>query len=328
MTNISRRAFWSAIAAATISPALPVCAQSPAAWPEKPIKIVVPFPPGGGADFLGRLLALKMGEGLKQSIVVDNKPGAATTIGSDAVAKSSPDGYTLLLLLRDMSINPSLMPSLPFDTLKSFSWIGKVGDTPFVLVVNPEVQAKSVAELAGLAKAKPGTVSYGSLGVGGLAHVCMEAMQQHLGIKLLHVPYKGAGPALQAAITGEVAVTIAALTGAMPFIREGRLRALAVGAATRAPQLPDVPTIGEAGGADTILPQYYGLAAPTGTPSPIIERLSAELKRVLAQSDVAEKLVQNGIFPAFSTPPELGSIIASDIGRFSKIVKSVGITLQ
>lgn len=331
MTDLTRRTFTAALAASTaaVSTAWPVLAQAPATWPEKPIKMVIPFPPGGGTDFLARLLGQKMGESLKQAIVVENKPGAATTIAADIVAKSAPDGYSLLMMLRDMSINPSLMPDLPFDTLKSFSWIGKVGDSPFVLVVNPSVQAKSVSELVELAKAKPGVLSYGSLAVGGLAHVCMEAMSQHLGIKLLHVPYKGAGPALQAAITGEITMTLAALTGAIPFIREGKLRALAVGATTRAPQLPDVPTIGEAGGgAETILPQYYGLAAPAGTPAPVIERISAELKKALELPDVAEKLVQNGIFPAFSTAAELRQLIATDIERFAKIVKTVDIKLQ
>ncbi len=331
MTDLTRRTFTAALAASTAaaSMAWPAVAQAPATWPEKPIKLVIPFPPGGGTDFLARLLGQKMGESLKQAIVVENKPGAATTIAADIVAKSAPDGYTLLMMLRDMSINPSLMPDLPFDTLKSFSWIGKVGDSPFVLVVNPSVQAKTVTELAELAKAKPVQLSYGSLAVGGLAHVSMEAMSQHLGMKLLHVPYKGAGPALQAAITGEITMTLAALTGAIPFIREGKLRALAVGATTRAPQLPDVPTIGEAGGgAETILPQYYGLAAPAGTPAPVIERISAELKKALEQPDVAEKLVQNGIFPAFSTAAELRQLIATDVERFAKIVKAVDIKLQ
>ena len=329
MTTLSRRGFSLALAGAAVSPATGAFAQGAGAWPDKPVKLVVPFPPGGGADFLGRLLAQKMGEGLKQAIVVDNKPGAATTIGSDAVAKAAPDGYTLLLLLRDMTINPSLMKDLPYDTLKSFAFAGMVGEGPFVLVVNPLVPAKTLAELVALAKAKPGQVSYGSLGVGGLAHISVEAMKQHLAIDLLHVPYKGAGPALAATVSGEVQATLAALTGAIPLLRENRVRAIAVGADKRAPQLPDVPTVAEAGGGtDTVLPQYYALAAPAGTPRPIIERLNAELKRVLEQPEVAEKLVGAGIAPAWSTPEAHAQRMAADVAHFERIVTSVGITMQ
>jgi tripartite-type tricarboxylate transporter receptor subunit TctC len=327
MIEVSRRVFAGALAITVVMPNTAATAQAP--WPEKPIKLVVPFPPGGGADFLGRLLAQKLGESLKQAIVVDNKPGAATTIGADAVAKAAPDGYTLLLLLRDTAINPSLMPALPYDTLKAFSWIGKVAEGPFVLVVNPQVNARTLAEFAALAKAKPGTVSYGSLGVGGMGHISVEAMARHLGINLLHAPYKGAGPALAATVSGEVQATLAALTGAVPFIRDGRLRALAVGADRRAAQLPDVPTVAEAGGGkETVLPQFYAMAAPAGTPAPIVERLSAELKRVLAEPEIIEKMTQGGLTPAFSTPAAFKSEIEADVARFARLVKEIGVTMQ
>lgn len=313
---------------AALVPAIDANAQTGTAYPTRAIKLVVPFPPGGGADFLGRLISHKMGEALGQAMIVDNKPGAATSIGSDAVAKAAPDGHTLLLLLRDMSLNPSIMASLPYDTLKGFTWVGKVAEGPFVLVVNPSVPANSVADLIKLAKHKPGTISYGSLGVGGLAHVSMEAMMRHAGINMLHVPYKGAGPALQAAVSGEVAVTLAALTGAVPFIREKRLRALAVGSDKRASQTPEVPTISEAGGGDTIFPQYYALAAPAGTPAPIVERLNAELKRTLEAPDIIEKLVANGLTPAYSTSAAFGAEMANDVTRFGKLIKEIGIQPQ
>lgn len=328
MRTLSRRHVTGGLAVSALMPGASVFAQSDATYPTKPIKIVVPFPPGGGADFVGRLLAQKLGEGLRQSMIVDNKPGAATSIGSDAVAKAPPDGYTLLLLLRDMSLNPSLMQSLPFDTLKSFAWIGKVCEGPFVLVVNPSVPAKTVAEFAALAKSKPGAISYGSLGLGGFAHISMEAMALHLGIELLHAPYKGAGPALQAAVTGEVSATLAALTGAVPFILDGKIRALAVGSERRARQLPDVPTIREAGGGDTIRPQYYALAAPAGTPRPIIDKLNAELKRVLTLPDVIEKLEQNGLDPTYSTAEAFQTEITNDVAHFGKLIKSLGIKAQ
>jgi len=328
MSYVSRRTFTASLFS-TLVPAFKVSAQTGAAYPDRPIKLVVPFPPGGGSDFLARLLAQKMTDTLRQSIIVDNKPGAASTIGTDAVAKAAPDGYTLLLVVRDMGINPSTHASLPFDTLKSFAWIGMAAVGHYVLVVNPSVPANSVAELAALAKAKPGSMSYGSLGIGSLGHINVEAMKQRLGIDLLHVPYRGAGPALNATVSGEVAVTLAAITGALGFIRDGRLRALAVGSETRISQLPDVPTIGEAGGgADTLLPTFWGFAAPAGTPQPFIERINAELKRALALPDVEEKLTQNGLVAAYSTPGALGTAMANDIAHFSKLVKSIGITPQ
>jgi tripartite-type tricarboxylate transporter receptor subunit TctC len=311
-----------------LAPSVDAVAQTGANYPNRAVKLVVPFPPGGGADFLGRLLSAKMGEALGQPMIVENKPGAATSIGSDAVAKSAPDGHTLLLLLRDMSINPSLMSSLPYDTLKSFAWVGKVANGPFVLVANPSLKVKTLSELVELAKSKPGSISFGSLGVGGLAHISTELMVRELKIDLLHVPYKGAGPALQAAVGGEVGLTVAALTGAVPFVNQGRLVALAVGADKRAPQLPDTPTISEAGGANSILMQYYALAAPAGTPKPIIDRLNAELKRTLKAPDVVEKLQQNGLWPAYSTPEGFAAEMASDVAYFAKLIKAFGIKTE
>lgn len=329
MSLVSRRVFTASLFASALVPATRVEAQTGSSYPNRPIKLIVPFPPGGGTDFLARLLAQKMSEGLRQPIVVENKPGAAATIGADAVAKAQPDGYTLLMVVRDMGINPSIYQTLPYDTLKSFAWIGQAAVGHYVLVVNPSVPANSVAELAALAKAKPGTIAYGSLGIGSMGHINVEALKQRLGIDLLHVPYKGAGPALQATVSGEVAATLAAFTGAIPFVREGRLRALAVGSDKRAVQLPDVPTIAEAGGGtDTLLPTAWGFAAPAGTPMPIIEKVNAELKRALALPDVIEKIAQNGLEPAYSTPEALATVMANDVAHFGKLVKAIGITPQ
>ena len=329
MSRMTRRLFATSLGLCALVPASTALAQSPAAYPDKPIKLIVPFPPGGGTDFLARLLAQKMGDGLRQAIIVENKGGAAATIGADAAAKAPPDGYTLLMVVRDMGINPSIYKELPYDTLKSFAWIGQAAIGHYVLLVNPSVPAKSVAELVALAKAKPGSVTYGSLGIGSMGHINVEALKQGLGIDLLHVPYKGAGPALQATVSGEVAVTLAAYTGSIPFVREGRLRALAVGSQTRAVQFPDVPTIGEAGGgAETLLPTAWGFAAPAGTPKPILERINAELKRVLALPDVAEKIVQNGLEPAYGTAEELADLMETDVARFAKLIKAIGISPQ
>lgn len=300
-----------------------------AEYPAKPIRLIVPFPPGGGSDFLARLLGPKLTEGLKQPIVVDNKSGAAGAIGAEAGANAPADGYTLLMVVRELGVNPSIYKSLPYDTLKSFTWICKAAEGPYVLVANPALGISTLDDLVKLAKAKPGTISYGSLGIGSMGHINVEALKQHLGIDLLHVPYKGAGPAIAATVQGEVNLTLPAFTGALPFIKDGKIRPIVVGTAKRNPQLPDVPTVGEAGGGtDTLLPTHWGFAAPAGTPRPIVDRLNAEFKRALSLPDVREKMESAGLFPVHSTPEELSAIVASDVERFAKLVKSIGITPQ
>lgn len=327
MSLLSRRTVTAGLGLTIVPPAIQASAQP--AYPDRPIKLIVPFPPGGGSDYIARLIGPKLTESLKQAIVVDNKPGAAATIGADAAAKAAADGYTLLMVVRDMAINPSIYGSLPFDTLKSFSWICKAADGPYVFVVNQAFPAKTMADLVAMAKAKPGSISYGSLGIGSMGHINVEALKQALGIDLLHVPYKGAGPALAATVQGEVQATLAAFTGALSFVRDGKLRALAVGTDKRVSQFPDVPTIAEiGGGSETVLPTYWGFAAPAGTPRPIIERLNAEFKRVFALPDVVEKLNQAGLFPVHSTPDELDALMRKDIPHFQKLVKSIGIQPQ
>lgn len=330
MTNAFRlvrvAALSVAIAGTILASGTSVLAQPAASYPDRPIKLVVPFAPGGSSDFTGRLIAQKMSEGLRQPVVVDNKPGANGNIGADAVAKAQPDGYTILLAPREMGINPHLYQKLPFDTLKSFAWIGMATEGHFVLVVNPKVEAKTLAELIALAKAKPGSIAYGSIGMGSVSHLNVEALKQKQGIDLLHVPYKGAGPALAATVSGEVAMTIAAIPGAIGFIRDGRLKALAVGSPQRLPQLPDVPTSAEAGaGADGFMPTFFGLAAPAGTPPAIVDKLNAELKRVMALPDVVEKLNVSGLTAVSTTPEAFGAVIAKDIERFGALVKAIGI---
>ena len=327
MALLSRRKVAAGLGLSMLAPAIQTSAQS--VYPERPIKLIVPFPPGGGSDYIARLIGPKLTDGLKQAIVVDNKPGAAATIGADAAAKAAPDGYTLLMVVRDMAINPSIYDQLPFDTLKSFSWICKAADGPYVFVVNPAFPAKTMGELVSMAKAKPGSISYGSLGIGSMGHINVEALKQAFGIDLLHVPYKGAGPALAATVQGEVQATLAAFTGALPFVRDGKLRALVVGSDKRVAQFPDVPTVAEAGGGnETVLPTYWGFAAPAGTPRPIIERLNAEFKRVFALPDIIEKLNQSGLFPVHSTPDQLAALMQKDVAHFKALVKSIGIQPQ
>jgi tripartite-type tricarboxylate transporter receptor subunit TctC len=296
-------------------------------YPTKPIKLVVPFSPGGASDLTARTLAQKMGDSIGQPIVVDNKPGANGVLGIDAVAKSPPDGYTILLTDRgSLTVNPSLYAKLPYDPVKDFSYIGVATDGPYVLVANPKLGVTSVKDLVALAKSKPGTVNYSSFGIGSMAHLNLEAFNHRMGTDMLHVPYKGAAPAAQAAVTGEVGVTIAAVPAVQGFIKDGRLRALAVGADKRFPVLPDVPTMTEAGAPNDILvPTYFALLAPANTPAPIVTRLNAELRKALADPAVMERLAGAGLVPVGGTPEAMASSIKQDLPRFAEIVKRIGI---
>jgi tripartite-type tricarboxylate transporter receptor subunit TctC len=301
-------------------------AQSPV-FPNKPIRLVVPFPPGGASDLTARTLAQKMGESLGQSIVVENKPGANGTVGIDAVAKSPPDGYTILLTDRgSLTVNPSLYLKLPYDPVKDLSYVGIATDGPYVLVANPSLNVKSVQELVAFAKANPGKLSYSSFGIGSMAQLNLEAFNHRMGTDMLHVPYKGASPAAQAVVAGDVGVTIAAVPAVQGFIKDGRLRALAVGADKRFAVLPDVPTMAEAGAAsDILVPTYFALLAPAGTPPEIVARLNAELKKALADPAVVDKLASAGLIPVGSTPEAMAASIRQDLPRFAELVKRIGI---
>jgi tripartite-type tricarboxylate transporter receptor subunit TctC len=301
-------------------------AQAPT-YPTKPVKLVVPFSPGGASDLTARTLAQKMGESLGQAIVVENKPGANGVVGIESVAKSPPDGYTILLTDRgSLTVNPSLYVNLPYDPIKDFSYIGIATDGPYVLVANPKLNVKTVQELVALAKSKPGTVNYSSFGVGSMAQLNLEAFNQKMGTDMLHVPYKGAAPAAQAAVAGEVGVTIAAVPAVQGFIKDGRLRALAVGSDKRFAVLPDVPTMTEAGATnDILLPTYFALLAPASTPAPIVAKLNAELRKALADPAVAERLAAAGLVPVGGTPEAMAASIKQDVPRFADLVKKIGI---
>jgi len=296
-------------------------------YPAKPIHLIVPFTPGGASDLTARTIAQKMSEGLGQSVVVDNKPGANGVVGIDIAAKAAPDGYTLLLTDRgSLTVNPWLYQKLPYDPIKDFAYVGIITDGPYVLVANPKLGVSTVKELVALSKAKPGTLSYASYGVGSMAQLNLEAFNQKMGTDMLHVPYKGAGPAAQAAVAGEVGVTIATVPAVQGFIKDGRLRALAVGGEKRFAVLPDVPTMTEAGAANDILvPTYFALLAPAGTPPAIIARLNAEMKNALADPQVVDRLAGAGLVPNGGSPEAMAASVKSDLPRFQTLVKSIGI---
>jgi len=296
-------------------------------YPTKPIRLVVPFSPGGASDLTARTVAQKMSEQMGQTIVVDNKPGANGVLGMDIVAKAPPDGYTLLLTDRgSLTVNPWLYQKLPYDVQKDFAFVGIITDGPYVLVANPKLGVSTVKELVALSKSKPGTVNYASYGIGSMAQLNLEAFNQKMGTDMLHVPYKGASPAAQAAVSGEVGVTISTVPAVQGFIKDGRLRALAVGAEKRFPTLPDVPTMQEAGASNDILvPTYFALLAPAGTPPAIVARLNEEMKKAVADQHVTERLGGAGLLPVGSSPEQMAASVKSDLPRFQTLVKSIGI---
>lgn len=315
-----------------IAAALGLAASAPSAdaqvaYPDHPIRMVVPFPPGGGADTTARLLAQRMGERLGQAIIVDNKPGANGLVGTDAVAKAPPDGYTLLLTDRGaLGVNPSLYTKLPYDPRRDFAYIGVATDGPYVLVVSAAFPAKTMGELVALAKAKPGGIRYGSYGVGSMAQLNLEALAGATGTRFQHIPYKGAPPAVAAVVAGEVDLTIASPPSLLGLMKEGRIRALAVGSDSRLALLPDVPTMAEAGIAgQPLVPTFFALAAPAGTPATIVDRLNLELRAALSSPDVADKLRQAGLVPNGGTPAAMHRIVDEDVARFAALAKDIGI---
>ena len=297
------------------------------AYPTKPIRLIVSFTPGGGADLTARTVALKMSGELRQPIVVENRPGANGLVGAGAVAQSAPDGYTMLLTDRGaLGVNPSLYKSMPYDPTRDFAYIGIATVAPYVLVSDPRLPVKTLAELIAYTKANAGKVNYASFGIASMAHLNLEALKARLGVDLVHVPYKGAGPAVQGVLAGDAGVTIASPAAVLGFVRDGRLRALAIGARQRSPLLADVPTLGESGvDEDVLASTYFALALPAGTPRPIAQRLHQEMKRALSAREVAERLSNAGLEPTGGTGEELLELVKRDIPRFRKLIAEIGI---
>ena len=301
--------------------ALPVLAQS---YPSKPIRLVLPYPPGGGTDVIARPLAQKLTEQLGQQVIVDNRGGAGGNIGMEFVAKSPADGYTLLFALTaQYAVNPSLYPKLPYDPVRDYAPISLLANAPYLLVVHPALPAKSVAELVALVKARPGQLSYSSSGNGSGAHLAGEMLRSLARVEIVHVPYKGAGPAMPDLIAGQVQLSFITYTAAGPHIKTGRLRALGVTTAKRSPTLPDLPAIGETvAGYDSAV--WYGFAAPAGTPPEVVAKLNIEVLRVLAAPDFRSRITLEAVSPIGSTPEEFGSFMRSEIVRWAKVVRDSG----
>jgi tripartite-type tricarboxylate transporter receptor subunit TctC len=303
-----------------------VALAADAAYPARPLRVVVFVPAGGGADFLARVMAQRLGENLGQTVVVDNRAGMGGVIGTTLVAKAAPDGYTLLQGgITTHGIGPHLYANLPYDPAKDFAPVILSATLPIFLVANTQVPAKSVSELIALAKAKPDAVSFASPGTGSAPHLVGELFKIVTGIPSIHVPYKGSGTAAPDLAAGNVQFMFDAIAGHQPFIQTGRVRALAVTSAARLAAFPDIPTMKELGYERVDGTVWYGLLAPARTPKHVIERLNAESRRVLALPDVKEKLNRAGIDPAGGTPEEFGRFIRSEYDKWGPVVKAAGV---
>jgi tripartite-type tricarboxylate transporter receptor subunit TctC len=302
--------------------ALGAFAQS---YPSRPIRLVVPFPAGGTTDILAREAAQKLTEALGQAVVVDNRPGAAGNIGSDLVAKSAPDGYTLLMgTVGTHAINPSLYSKMPYDHVKDFAPVVLVAGVPNVLVVNPTLPVNSVADLIKLAKDKPGQINFASSGSGTSIHLSGELFKTMAGVDMTHVPYKGSSPALTDLIGGQVQIMFDNLPSALPQIKGGRLRAIAVTSLKRAPVLPDIPTINESGLPGFEASSWFGVLAPAGTPAAIVARINTEVNKWLQSADAREKLLGQGAEAAGGSPEQFANHIRAESAKWAKVVKASG----
>jgi tripartite-type tricarboxylate transporter receptor subunit TctC len=290
-------------------------------FPDRPIRIVVPYLAGGGVDTAARLVGQRLGQNVGQPVVVDNRPGAATNIGSDLVAKSKPDGYTLLLANSSQVANVSIYPKMPYDLLKDLAPVTLIGITPIVLVVHPSLPVKSAQELIALAKARPGELTYASAGIGSPTHIAPELFKYMAGIKMLHVPYKGGSQAVIDLIAGRVTMYFAATPTAFPLIKAGKLRPLGVTSPRRYPGAPDIPTIAESGIPGYELVGWFALLAPAGTPQDIIAKLHAGTLKALQTPELAKRLAAEGIEPSGASPRELDEFIRKEIVKYRKIVE-------
>ncbi len=321
----ARRKFLGYLGAAALAPSTLTWASSD--YPTRPIKIVVPVAAGGGTDFTARLLAEKLGLALGQQVIVENRPGAAGNLGVQQVATAVADGHTLLMPITSFPINPSLY-KLPFDTVNDFAPVILAGTLPLILVVHPDVPAKNVSELIALAKSKPAQTNYANSGTGTTAHLAGELFNRMAGTKMVSVNYRGGGPAVTDLLGGHVQVYFATIPSVLPHIEAGRLRALAVTGKNRITELPQVPTVAESGLPDFEVTAWFGIFAPAQTPRPIIDRLNAELDRILSMPDVRQRIANHGMQAGGGTSQSLREFLASEIEKWGKLIREAGIRTE
>ena len=306
-----------------------LCAHAQSGYPEKPIRVVSPFPPGGAADTLARALAQRLTEYLGRSAIVENRAGAGGTIGTDVVAKAAPDGYTLLLgNVSTLAIAPGLYTKLPYDPAQDFTAVTLVGKSPLVITVHPSVPARTVNELIAVARARPGEMTFGSSGAGSITHLTGELLNAAGKIRITHVPYKGSPPVIQAMIAGEVDMGVLQVVEGLPHYRSGRLRALAVSGTQRSTALPQVPHAGEVGVKGLEATTWYCVVGPRGVPPPIVKILHASLTKAIGSADFATRFTADGVIPTTSTPDELATLIRSEIPKWAEVAKRAGVKLD
>jgi tripartite-type tricarboxylate transporter receptor subunit TctC len=315
-----------------LAAALAVLAVAPCAdaqqYPNRPVRLIVPFAPGGGSDVTGRIIGQKLTERLGQQIVVDNRPGAASMLGTELVARAAPDGYTLLLADLALTTNPAYYrKSPPPDPLKAFTAVGMIAETPYILMVHPGFPATTIKEFVATAKAQPGRINVGSSGTGGGLHFTLELFKLKAGLDLNHIPYKGGGPAVADTLAGQIQGTFIGMGGSLQYVQSGRLRPLVVTSAQRSNALPAIPTMTELG-YDVVVSNWYGVVAPAGTPAAIVRQLNAEMAAALKQNDTRERIVSTGLEPVAKTPAEFQNWIASEVLRWTRTVNDARIPTE
>jgi tripartite-type tricarboxylate transporter receptor subunit TctC len=305
--------------------AAPMAAQAQATYPDKPIKFVVPYPPGGGTDVVARIVQPRLQAVLGQSIVIDNKGGAGGSLGTDIVSKAAPDGYTVLFTLSSHTINPAIFPKLPYDTLKDFEPVGTVASLPQLLAANPGIPVRTVADLIAQAKAAPDKFSFASVGNGSPGHLAGELMVIRTGAQMVHIPYRGGGPAVTDVMGGQVPLIWVSIPAAAQQVKAGKLRALAVSTVKRSPAFPDVPTMQEAGVADFEVDSWYAMLVPAKTPRAIVDKLNKALNTVLAEPAIRNQLLEQGADAVGGTPEALAKVIAAELPKWAKLAKDANI---
>jgi tripartite-type tricarboxylate transporter receptor subunit TctC len=298
------------------------------AWPQRPVRIVVPSPPAGGTDIVARVMADHFSKAFKQQFFVENRPGAGNMIGIESVARAPADGYTFLMTASTLSLNSVLYKKVAYDPIKDFAPITLAAKAPNVLVVNPSVPAKTLAEFIALAKKQPGKLTYGTPGIGTSPHMCMELFKSLAGVDLQHIPYRGTVPALTDVMSGQINAMFATALSAKPQIEAGKVRAFGVSTATRSGSMPDIPSIAEAGVPGYEAVQWYGFLAPAGTPAAIIAQIHAESMKALNSTEMKEKLAHDGAEPSPTSPEEFGALIRNEIEKWRKVAKAAGIEPQ
>ncbi len=305
----------------------PVAAQ-PNAYPDKPIRVVVPYPPGGGTDVIARIMQVSLQQALGASLLIDNRGGAGGSLGTDIVAKSAPDGYSVLFTLSSHTINPAIFPKLSFDTAKDFAPVGMVASLPQILVALPGFAASTVPELIKLAKAKPGELQFASVGNGSPSHLAGELFNLRTGSKITHVPYRGGGPAMNDVLGGQVSMLWVSIPAAAQFVKAGKVKAIAVSTVKRSAAFPDVPTVQESGVEDFEVDSWYAMFVPANTPKPVIDKLNAALNSVLKEPEIRSKLLAQGAEAVGGSPAELGKVVTTELAKWSKLAKDAGIKVE